>query len=201
MTYWIARSFLWILGWKVVGQPPSAKKCVILAAPHTSNWDAPIMLAVVRVLGMRIRWTMKHTWFFWPLTIFWNRVGALPIDRRRSHDVVQQMVDAFKENDELMLLITPEGTRARAQYWKSGFYHVARGADVPVVLGICDYGGPRGGIGPTVHLTGDVAEDMDQLRAHFEAQTAKYPHQFGPVRLKMEDEPEIHAPTPNTNSA
>lgn len=188
MGYWVARFFLWVIGWKTAGEAPAASKCVIVAAPHTSNWDAVIMLAVAKVLRVRVRWMIKDTWFWWPLGTLIRALGGLAINRESSHRVVDQVTDAFRKSDKLLLLITPEGTRGRVEYWKSGFYHIALGAEVPLVLGVVDYAKKRGGFGPTYMPTGDVKRDMDVVRAHFSQQSGKYPECTGPVRLREEEQ-------------
>lgn len=188
MKYWLGKLFLLMLGWRTVGRAPEVKKCIVVAAPHTSNWDAPIMLAVACVLGVRVRWLIKHTWFRGPLAPLIRALGGLPVDRRSRHDAVQQIVDCFRVEERLLLLITPEGTRGRTEYWRSGFYYIALGAKVPLVLGVVDYEKKRGGFGPTFMPTGNVPQDMDVLRNHFARQRAKYPECVGPVRLQMEME-------------
>ena len=187
MGYWLSRFFLWLIGWKPFGDPPASPKCVIVAAPHTSNWDAVIMLAIAKVMGVRVRWMIKDTWFWWPLGVLIRALGGLSIDRNAHHGVVDQVIDAFRENEKLLLLITPEGTRRRVEYWKSGFYHIAVGAGVPLALGVVDFAKKRGGFGPLYMPTGDVKRDMDVLREHFSTQQGKYPECTGPIRLREEE--------------
>lgn len=146
------------------------------------------MLAIASVLRIRVSWMIKHTWFRGPMGSLLRALGAVSIDRTSKHHVVDQLIDTFKHTDQLLLLITPEGTRGRADYWKSGFYHIAQGAGVPLALGVVDYGSKRGGFGPLYMPTGDINNDMDVLREHFAQQRARYPECVGPVRLREESQ-------------
>lgn len=197
LFYLIGRTWFFITGWKLVGSRPPLDKYVILAGPHTSNWDVPYMLAIACMFGIRVRWIGKHTLFHWPYGWFIRLVGGMPVDRRARHNVVEQIVEHFKSTDYLPLLITPEGTRGRAEYWKSGFYHIARGANVPVVFGHIDYAKKQGGLETIYHLTGDVDADMQAIRDYFKDRTAKYPECYGPIRLR----PAEDASTENEKSA
>jgi 1-acyl-sn-glycerol-3-phosphate acyltransferase len=186
MRYWLGRAYLRLMGWTLEGQKPPLAKYMILAAPHTSNWDVPLMLALSYVLGVRVHWIGKHTLFHFPLGPLMRWLGGVPVDRRARHDAVQQMADAFAARDELCLMITPEGTRGRAEYWKSGFYHIALAAHVPIVLGMLDYRRKVGGLFDMVEATGDVRADMDKIRAFYRNVVGKYPQDFGPIRLRDE---------------
>jgi 1-acyl-sn-glycerol-3-phosphate acyltransferase len=188
MKYWLGRVYLWLIGWELRGAKPPMAKYVIIAAPHTSNWDVPVMLALAWVYGIRVSWIGKHTLFKWPLGILMRFLGGVPVDRRARHNAVEQMVDQFRQRDELALLITPEGTRGRSEYWKSGFYHIAREANVPLVLGLLDFKNKYGGLFEVFQPTGDIKADMDRMRAFYANANAKYPADFGPVRLREETE-------------
>jgi 1-acyl-sn-glycerol-3-phosphate acyltransferase len=186
MRYWIGRLYLRLVGWKLRGQKPAYKKYLILAAPHTSNWDVPLMLAMSYVYGVRLSWIGKHSLFRGPWGLLLRGLGGVPVDRRARHNAVQQMVDEFARREEFCLAITPEGTRGRADYWKSGFYHIAQGAKVPIVLGLLDYREKVGGLFEAVHVTGDVRADMDKIRAFYHGASGKHPADFGPVRMREE---------------
>ena len=186
MKYWLGKMYLWLVGWKMVGERPRLKKYVIIAAPHTSNWDVPLMLSLAYVYGIPVSWVGKHTLFRPPLGWLIRLLGGVPVDRRARHNAVQQMVDEFARRESFYLLITPEGTRGRTEYWKSGFYHIARGAGVPLVLGKLDFKRKLGGLVDVVDLTGDIKADMDRLRAFYHDVEGKYPNDFGPVRLREE---------------
>ena len=178
-TAWAGLTFLKALGWRVEGETPSIRKFVIIAAPHTSNWDFPITLAVAFALKVKIYWMGKAAMFRWPFGGLLRWLGGIPIDRSRSHNVVDQSVQAFQERDHLIMVVPPEGTRKKVSYLKTGFYHIARGAGVPIVLGFLDYRRKAGGIGPTFFPTGRIEEDMLQIRAYYATITGKRQSQFG----------------------
>jgi 1-acyl-sn-glycerol-3-phosphate acyltransferase len=179
--------FLRFFGWRVEGDLPPETKAVVIAAPHTSNWDMPFMLAVAYVLGVRPSWLGKRELFRWPFGGFMRWLGGLPVDRRSRNNVVQQVVDLFAAVDRLFIVIPPSATRSRAPHWKSGFYHIARGAGVPVMCTFLDYRRKVGGVGPIFHPSGNVAADMDRLRAFYDGIQGRFPHLTTPVRLPEED--------------
>ena len=177
-----------LAGWEFETPGPAAPRCVVLAVPHTSNWDGLLLLALARSIDLRMSWMIKDDWLRGPMGIVLRRLGAVGIDRRRAGNVVQAMIDELGRRDRLALVIPPEGTRGRAEAWKSGFYHIARGAGVPVVPGYLDYGRRRAGLGDPIDLTGDVRADMDAIRGFYDrlAPTAHRPADFGPIRLRDE---------------
>lgn len=183
----IGKAFLRVAGWKVEGERPPVDRYVIIAAPHTSNWDMPFMLAFAFIYDIPVKWMGKHTLFEGPKGAFFRRLGGMPIIRHRPGGVVGQMVEAFQENEELVLMVPAEGTRSHVDYWKSGFYHIARGAGVPVVLSYLDFGKKVGGIGPALEMTGDIAADMDRIRAFYAGKQGLKPENVGVIRLREED--------------
>jgi len=186
----IGSAWLRLNGWRLAGEVPEPRKFVLILAPHTSNWDVPFMLALAWVYGIHIEWMVKESLFRPPLGWLLRKLGGIPIDRRAAHGVVGQMVDAFHEHDTLILGVPPEGTRRRSTHWKTGFYEIARGAGVPIVMGFLDFGNRVGGMGPVLHPTDDVGADMDRIRAFYVDKTGKRPESFTPPRLRIEDEPE-----------
>jgi 1-acyl-sn-glycerol-3-phosphate acyltransferase len=183
----LARAFLWVYGWKVEGALPPSVKGVAIAAPHTSNWDLPFMLAVSFQLGVRPSWLGKRELFRWPFGGFMRWLGGLPVDRSSRSNLVAQVVERFDEVDRLFLVIPPSGTRGRAVHWKSGFYHVARGAGVPILCAFLDYRRKVGGVGPIFVPTGDVRADMGLIRAFYAGVTGLYPRHATPPYLPEED--------------
>ena len=186
MAKWLARAFLRITGWRLEGVKPDAPRFVLVAAPHTSNWDLPYMLALSVLCDIKVHWLGKHSLFRPPLGWLLRPLGGIPVVRHQAENLVEQLARRFKESESLALVIPAEGTRGRAPHWKSGFYHVARAAGVPVLLGFLDYSRKRGGFGPALDLTGDVAADMDEIRSFYADKIGKYPDRFGEVRLKDE---------------
>ncbi len=186
MTEFPARQFLKLTGWRPEGAKPTPSKCVIIAYPHTSNWDLAYLLALSQLFELKISWIGKHTLFRGPAGPVMRRLGGISIRRDRRENVVQQMAAAFREHESLALVVPAEGTRGYVPYWKSGFYRIALAAEVPIVLGFLDYARKRGGFGPALQPTGDLRGDMDQVRAFYRDKVGKYPDQAGEVRLKEE---------------
>lgn len=172
---WLALAVFKCLGWRSEGGPPASDKYVAIAAPHTSNWDFLFTLCLAFVYRLNPRIMMKDAWFFWPMGPFFRWLGAVPIDRSKSNNVVEQSIAAFQRCDELVLVVPPSGTRKRVMYWKTGFYHIATGAGVPIALGFLDYRRRVGGFGPTVRPTGNIDRDMDRIRSFYRGVTGKYP--------------------------
>lgn len=186
----IARLFLRLTGWKFQGEIPVEQRCVLIAAPHTSNWDLPYMLAFAWYCGIDINWMGKHQIFAGPQSRIMKALGGVPVRRDQKNDLVTQMVQAFDERDTLFLTIPPEATRQRAEHWKSGFYRIALAAGVPIIPTILDYRTKTGGFGAALHPTGNISEDMDVLRATYSDCEGKYPENFGPIRLAEEADSE-----------
>jgi 1-acyl-sn-glycerol-3-phosphate acyltransferase len=172
---WFSIVFLWINGWRTEGSLPKAPKMVLIAAPHTSNWDLPYMLFVAFVLRAKLYWMGKDAIFRWPFGRLFKWLGGIPIDRAKANNVVSQSIDHFAKNDKLILTVPPAGTRKRVLNWKTGFYHIANGAGVPIALGFLDYKKKVGGIGPVLQPTGDIEGDMVTIRAFYQDISGKYP--------------------------
>jgi 1-acyl-sn-glycerol-3-phosphate acyltransferase len=186
MTKLVARLFLRLTGWRPEGARPNVPRFVLIAAPHTSNWDLAYLLALATVFDLKISWMGKHVLFRPPLGWLMRRSGGIPIVRHLRGNMVDQMADTLRNSEQMALVVPSEGTRGHTPYWKSGFYHIARSADVPIVMGYLDYPRKRGGFGPALQTTGDVRLDMDEIRAFYAGKTGKYPDLFGPIRLKEE---------------
>ena len=182
----VALLFLRATGWHPEGERPSAPRFVLIAAPHTSNWDLAYLLALSVVFELRVHWMGKHTLFRGPMGNVMRALGGIPVVRHERLNMVDAMAVQFQERDSLALVVPAEGTRGRTEHWKSGFYHIARQAGVPVVMGYLDYARRRGGFGPALELTGDVKRDMDQVRAFYDGKTGRHPERFGPIQLREE---------------
>lgn len=184
----LATAVLRVAGWRFEGELPREKKYVCIAYPHTSNWDGFLMITVATQLGLKARWMIKESWTKGMLGAALRDLGAIGIDRSRAHSVVAQMVAEFARHEEFVLGVPPEGTRSRTEYWKSGFYHIAVGARVPVVPAYIDFGQKRAGMGPPMMMTGDTCADMDRLREFYGSlQLRAYsPENVGPIRLREE---------------
>jgi len=177
MVRWVSIFILKIFGWQIQGRMPDTPRFVLIAAPHTSNWDLPLTLLVAFVLRANIYWMGKDAIFRPPFRGFFKWLGGIPIDRSRSNSVVTQSIEQFEKNKTLILTVPPAGTRQRVMYWKTGFYHIANSAQVPIVLGFLDYRRKVGGIGPTVLPTRDIEADMVVIRDFYKDITGKHTHQ------------------------
>ena len=179
----VCRLFLWASGWKAEGDWPDHPKLVVIAAPHTSNWDGPMMLAAAGYYQVKLRWMGKKSLTEGPLGWVVKAAGCVPIDRSARQDVVGQMTQAFREEDRLVLAVPPEGTRGRAEAWKTGFYHIAVAAEAPILMSVLDYGAKAVRISGILWPTGDYEADMRLVATHYEDAEARFPDRFAkPVR-------------------
>ena len=165
-------------GWKFVVNIPSVDKCVICAAPHTSNWDFIMGELASRSVGMKAKFLMKDTWFFFPLKYVLRALGGIPVSRSHRTNVTGGVIDCFKSSHHLAVAVTPEGTRSRNTHWHRGFLHIAQAAGVPVVLGYIDYGTKEICIDRIFETTGDVDADMAAIKRYYQGRTAKHPENF-----------------------
>jgi 1-acyl-sn-glycerol-3-phosphate acyltransferase len=179
----VAKLLFRLTGWVAEGSVHQPPRFVIIAAPHTSNWDAFIMLTAAYIFRVKLRWFIKEAAFFFPLGMILRRVGAIPIDRSARKNVVAQAVEQFQQNEHLILAVPPEATRKHSTSWKTGFYHIARGAGVPIVLGFIDYRRKAAGLGPAFMPTGDIVADFKEFAKFYENITPRYPGQRGVVAV------------------
>ena len=171
----IARFGLWITGWTVVGQLPQAPQFVAVGAPHTSNWDFFVVLALAFVFKVKPRVLAKNSLFRKPWGPLFRWLACLPVDRTSSHGLVGQVVDAFEEGDDLVLGIAPEGTRSKTRRWHTGFYYMAVGAKVPIAVVFLDYKNKRTGIAFSLTPSGDVDADMKRICSFYMGIEGKHP--------------------------
>ena len=172
--------------------PPTEPKAVVLAVPHTANKDGLLLVALAQSAEMEIAWMVKDVFGKPPLGYLVRAVGGVTVDRSKANGLVGAMVEEFEKRDSFYLVIPPEGTRSHTDYWKSGFYRIAVGANVPVIPGFLDYANKEGGFGPAIKMTGDVGADMDAIRDFYKdaKKMARYPDKFGPIRLRSEEDTE-----------
>jgi len=192
----LARLLLRLTGWRRGGAPPALPRYVLIAAPHTSNWDAVYLLAFGAVHGVEISWLMKQEHFRWPLGPLFRALGGIPVDRGARRDLVAHLAGQFAELERLVVVVPPEGTRRRAEYWKSGFFHIARQARVPIVCSFLDYERRVGGFGPVLDPMDGVVAVMDACRDFYADKRGRFPDQFGPVALLDEADEELRAAAP-----
>lgn len=172
--------FLKATGWTIEGElPPSASKSVLIAAPHTSNWDLPYTLMVAFALRLNIYWMGKQSIFSFPFGGLMKWLGGIPVNREQSNNLVNASAQAITDaQGSLQLVVPPEGTRSKTRYWKTGFYYIALGAQVPIVMAYMDYGRKRSGLGPVFQPTGNIEQDMLAIKAFYAPFKGKNAEQF-----------------------
>ncbi len=172
---WISIAVLALSGWKTRGRELDHQRCVLIGAPHTSNWDFPLMIMVVLKLKLRVYWMGKHTLFPFPFASLMKWLGGIPIDRSRPHNVVRETVRQYQWHDELIVLVPPEGTRSKVEQWKTGFYHIAANAGVPVLMGYVDASRKEAGFADFFQPSGDAERDLREIRRFYADKTGLKP--------------------------
>ena len=178
LTRATGRTLLRLFGWRIAGELPNVSKFVAIVAPHTSNWDFFFGLCAIFELGVQVDWVGKHTLFRRPWGPFMRFLGGTPIIRTESKGAVGQIVEAMRGRESYVLGFSPEGTRRREDRWKTGFYHIARQAGVPILQTYFDYDRKIVGIGPLFEPTGDIDRDLAGIKEFYRGKTGKYPAQF-----------------------
>lgn len=174
-------------GWKMdVNLPAGYDRCVVIAAPHTSNWDFLYSLAVFFKLKIPVRFLAKRELFRWPLKSILTYAGGMPVERSKHHNLVETITAMFQQHEKLMLMIPAEGTRSYVKRWKTGFYHVALAAKVPVLLGYLDYEKKVAGFGPLLYMTGNGAVDAKAIKDFYRNIKGRYPEKFNLEGLLLE---------------
>ena len=162
----ISRSLMSLFGWRIEADIPNLPKFVLVGAPHTSNWDFILTMATQFALSVQISWMAKRSLFRWPFKGIMEWLGGVPIDRAaQGGGIVDQTVEVFNNRDKFVIAIMPEATRSKAHQWKTGFYHIAEGAKVPLVMVRFDYGRKVMGVGPTLEPSGDMTADIAQIQS------------------------------------
>ncbi len=175
----LSKFLLRIAGWKVIISVPDYPKCIICVAPHTSNWDFIIGKLAYASIGRKAGFLMKSSWFFFPLGLLFKALGGVPVERgKKGYSLVEQLIARFNSTDRLTLAITPEGTRSRNSNWHTGFLRIAYAADVNIALGAIDFEKKEVTITETYSPTGDIDEDMKQIKAYYKGFCGKYPEKF-----------------------
>jgi len=192
IPYWIGRVWMWFFNWDLVGQVPVGKKFVLIAAPHTSNWDLPFGLAALYIYRLKVSWLGKDTIFKEPFGRLMRWLGGIAINRDSQLGVADQIARQLKESRKLIIAIAPSGTRKRGEYWKSGFYWIAYKAQVPILCGYLDYAHRKACLGLCFFPTGSVKEDMDRIRNFYKNIQGKNPKEASRIRLRKEDKNAVY---------
>lgn len=181
----IASYLLKLSGWKVDVKITVPDKCVLIGAPHTTNWDFPLAVLALASLGIRFNWVGKHTLFKPPAGWIFKKIGGIPIYRTSSTSFMKTVIALFDEREKLILAIAPEGTRRKTDYWKAGFYAIANRASVPIVLGCIDYPEKKVEIGEILIPTGNLEQDSTVIADYYKERQGKYPEKQGEVIFRM----------------
>ncbi|MBI3502808.1 MAG: 1-acyl-sn-glycerol-3-phosphate acyltransferase [Bacteroidetes bacterium] len=181
----IAKLFFKLTGWKVRGGIPAGiKKCVLVAAPHTSSWDFIYGSFAWTLFGLKVNYLIKKEWFKFPMGIFFRSLGGLPVERSKHTNFVDAMVELVNSKKEIIVLITPEGTRKKVEKWKTGFYYLALKANIPIVLGKINYGTKTAFIGHSFMPSGNIEKDFEGIREFFRDVIPKNPENFSLEAIK-----------------
>ena len=170
---------LFLCGWKFTNRKNYAPKAVVISAPHTSNWDFVWTIMMAFKIDLKIYWMGKDSLFKGPGGWFLRWMGGIPVDRSKSNNLVGDIAEKYSETEKLTILIPPEGTRSKVKRWKSGFYHIAHQADVPILMGFLDFKHKVGGLGPAFIPTGDYEKDLEIIKGFYKNITGKYPEKSG----------------------
>lgn len=182
------KAFLKATGWRIAEEPPP-RRFVLVSAPHTSNWDFPYALAILGAMDIKVRWLGKKSLFKFPFGHVMKALGGIPVDRSKHNDLVSFAADLLRNTSDaegLALLVPAEGTRKYSEFWKSGFIHIAKKAEVPVALGFLDFDRRVGGMTKFLTPTDDHTAFMVAVREFYKDIQGKYPENFGPIQLREE---------------
>lgn len=175
---WLALRILQVCGWRLDVNIPDEPRLLLLAAPHTSNWDGFFAVVAMIALDLRLGLFVKHTLFKTPFAGIFRALDAIPIDRRAAGGLVAQTIQAFNDRPQLLIGLAPEGTRKRVEKWKRGFHLIATGAGIPVVCAYLDYGKKVVGTGLVMHCSEDYAGDLEKIQAFYRTITPNCPENF-----------------------
>jgi len=184
---WLGRLGLWVLGWRADAQIPDTPKFILVGYPHTSTWDFPLFILTAWALGVKSRWAGKQSLFQGPWGGMFRALGGVPVDRAGGKNMVATVAELFESHERLIFGLAPSGSRSYTSHWRSGFYHMARAANVPLVLGSVDFARRSGCLLEVVHLTGDMGADMDRIRAAYAHVRGRNPERQTPIRLEAEE--------------
>ncbi len=188
----ILNIFIWLFkrnGWRTegIGIDPSIKKAVIIAAPHTSNWDFVYAMAAIKLFGIKLNYLAKKELFRWPIKNVFVRTGGIPVERSKNNRMVDAIINKFNELDELILIIPAEGTRKRVEKIKTGFYHIALATGVPVCMAYLDYGTKTAGFSDPFYPSGNKETDGTYIRNFYKDKKGKIPGDFNPAAIRLDD--------------
>lgn len=174
----LSRLILRLLGWSWEAKTPDFNKCILVVAPHTSNWDFLLGKLGYTAMGRNANFIIKKEWMIWPLSILFKKLGGIPVDRSKASKFTDQITELFQKMDIFNVAITPEGTRKRNPKWKRGFYVISLKAKVPISLVSIDYAKKKVSLFDVFEPTGDEHADMEAIKQKFKGVVAKHPENF-----------------------
>jgi 1-acyl-sn-glycerol-3-phosphate acyltransferase len=180
----IPKAILKLFGWKLDVVLPKEKKFILIGAPHTSNWDFPLGILYSRAIRLKVQWMGKHTLFRWPYGWFFRAIGGTAVHRESGKNYIVQMTDLFEHSEQLVLALAPEGTRTKTDHWKTGFYYIARAANVPIAMGYLDFGNKQVGIGDLFYPTDDINADFEYIRQFYANRRGKNPEKESLINMR-----------------
>ncbi len=193
LTGWVWK----LTGWTLVGQHPGTRNGILVGAPHTSNWDYIVMLAITWGFGITPKFLGKKSLFQGPMGVLARATGGIPVDRDNPHLVVSEIVGRVDAGEEFFLVVAAEGTRKKGDYWKSGFYRIAQESGMPITLGFVDRATKTAGLGPTFPPSGNIGEDMDLVRLFYADKFGIHPRDRTEPRLRDESSTPTETPDPS----
>ncbi|MCH8170895.1 MAG: lysophospholipid acyltransferase family protein [Bacteroidetes bacterium] len=185
MLYIFSKILLKVLGWEVILKLPEQKKYVIIAAPHTSNWDFFFFILLLWSTRLKFEWAGKHTIFKGPAGFILKKMGGIPINRSIKNNLVNKIVEKFNNKEEYIFLVAPEGTRSKIKYWKAGFYYIAKSVNVPIVLGFIDYKTKTIGFDNSFFPSEKLEDDINMLKDFYGSKTGLHPEKYGEPKFQL----------------
>ena len=183
LSHWLLRR----LGWSLDINLPDIDKYVAIAAPHTSNWDFLIGILAAWAIELKVSWLGKHSLFRWPFGWYFRRIGGVPVHRDGGKRYIEQMTELFKNSEQLVLALAPEGTRSRTDHWKTGFHTIARAANVPIVMAYFDYPRKLIGIGSMFYPSDDIEADFRLIREYYKDRRGKNPEKESLIQVRKKN--------------
>ena len=178
-----AKMSLRLVGWSLVADLPASQKFLLIGAPHTSNWDFPIALLMLAGMGLKLYWVGKDSLFKGIKGSVMRGLGGIPVERGARKNFVGQIVDLYNKRDKMVITMAPEGTRKYLDHWKTGFYHIALNAKIPIALGFLNYANKTCGVGGYFTPTGDREADLKTLREFYADKVGKFPQQHNKIHF------------------
>ncbi len=184
----ISRLLLRLSGWELDDRLPKASSYVIIGYPHTSNWDFVLGMLARWSLDLPLNWVAKHSIFWGPFRPLLLSMGGVPLNRKTTHGFIERYIELFEQRDSLIIGIMPEGTRSKVDRWKTGFYYIAHGANVPIALAYFDYKNKKYGVGKTIEPSGDIHADFEVIKQFYLGKTGCNPELMGDMRIEVHEE-------------